>query len=326
MISTGIAAGSNPRAQLEQHGYFVFDDVIDRDRVIQPLLEEYSQVLDQLAGDLFNEGKISQTHSELPFTDRLVQVVKESGRVPTAHFDITLPQSNIRADTPIHLGPAVFNLITDEALLDRVEDVVGPEITVNPVQHVRLKLPMGTLEGDLDPMIGKSPWHQDGGVFLEEADDSDILTVWVPLSKSTLDNGCMRVVPTQRQAEILTHCPSRLRGAHIPDNQVDVTQGVPLPMSAGSLLMLHARTLHDSLPNTTTDQVRISLDLRFQATGTPTGRPQFPSFVARSRSHPERELRDPAVWKQMWLNAREQLSQSAPPRFHRWDPSSSVCA
>jgi phytanoyl-CoA hydroxylase len=326
MGSSGVAAASGPKAQLEQQGYYVFEDVVNRDRVIRPLLEEYTQVLDQLAGRLFDQGKISQTYLELPFTERLVQVIKESGYVATSHFDITLPQSNIRLDTPIHLGPAVFNLITDEGLLDRVEEIIGPEITVNPVQHVRLKLPIGTLEGDLDPMIGKSPWHQDGGVFLEEADDSDILTVWVPLSESTLDNGCMRVVPTHRQAQIMTHCPSRLVGAHIPDKQVDVAQGVPLPMSAGSLLMLHARTLHDSLPNTTADQVRISLDLRFQPTGTPTGRPQFPSFVARSRSHPDRALRDPAVWKQMWLDARERLSQGTLPRFHRWDPASSVCA
>ena len=42
-------------------------------------------------------------------------------------------------ETPMHHGPAVFELLTNPKLLDTVEELVGPEIYSNPVQHVRIK-------------------------------------------------------------------------------------------------------------------------------------------------------------------------------------------
>lgn len=89
---------------------------------------------------------------------------------------------------------------------------------------------------------------------------------------------------------------------------------------------MHPRTVHSSLANETQDQVRISLDLRYQPVGEPTGRPMFPEFVGRSRSRPETELRDPAAWKRVWMEARERLAADQPESFNRWDPNSPVCA
>jgi ectoine hydroxylase-related dioxygenase (phytanoyl-CoA dioxygenase family) len=83
-------------------------------------------------------------------------------------------------------------------------------------------------------------------------------------------------------------------------------------MRPGSVLLLHSRTVHSSLENQTADQVRISMDLRYQSPDQPSGRPMFPSFVARSRSHPERELRDAAAWSRMWLEARARLAEDSP--------------
>ena len=46
-------------------------------------------------------------------------------------------------------------------------------------------------------------------------------------------------------------------------------------MRPGSVLLMHQRTIHSSLENLTDDQVRISLDLRYQPIGQATGRPAF---------------------------------------------------
>jgi hypothetical protein len=89
---------------------------------------------------------------------------------------------------------------------------------------------------------------------------------------------------------------------------------------------MHPRTVHSSLGNTTTDQVRISMDLRYQPVGQPTGRPVFPAFVARSGAHPEQVVSDPAVWRSMWLAARARLAEDQPAAFNRWDANSPVCA
>ncbi|WP_461173313.1 phytanoyl-CoA dioxygenase family protein [Arthrobacter sp. Z1-9] len=321
-----VTVSSSLRDELFRKGYVVIPDVIEPDDIIQPVRDEYAGVLDGLARDLVESGAISRSYDDLPFEARLIQIAKESGSTHTQHFDITLPQKYIALDTPIHLGEAVFKLLTCPAVLDVVEQILGPEISVNPVQHVRLKLPAHALGDNPDPMMGKSPWHQDGAVVLDEADETEILTVWIPLGEANEENGCMRVIPTDRSAELANHCPSPVKGAHIPDAQVDPSAGITLPMTAGSILLLHTRTVHDSLPNRTADRLRISLDLRYQPTGQPSGREQFPTFVVRSQRHPELVITDPAEWIKGWLEARTRLAKEELPVFNRWDPNSPLCA
>src|SRR5918997_3523731 len=168
-----ITISSSLRDELFRNGYVVVPNVIDPETVIQPILDEYAGVLDGLARNLVAKGAISSSYDDLPFEARLIQIAKESGSTHTQNFDITLPQKNIGLDTPIHLGEAVFNLLTCPRVLDVVEQILGPEISVNPVQHVRLKLPAHALGDNPDPMMGKSPWHQDGAVVLEEADETE---------------------------------------------------------------------------------------------------------------------------------------------------------
>jgi phytanoyl-CoA hydroxylase len=316
---------SSQTRSLKEDGFLVLDDLLDVERDLQPVLDEYADVLDDLAATLHKQGSIDSAYADLPFGQRLIRITKEHGESLSQHFDISLPQTAVRADTPMHAGPGCFRLLTNSRLLDVAEDVVGPDIYSSPVGHIRMKLPEGTIAGG-DGMMAKIPWHQDNGVVLEEADESEVLTVWLPLTEATAENGCLQVIPSSRRADLMTHCPSPTRGAHIPDANVDLDQAVTLPMRPGSVLLMHPRTPHSSLENSTTDQVRISMDLRYQPVGTPTGRPQFPGFVARSRAHPEDELRDPAEWQVMWERARADLAVSPSQAFNRWDPNSPVCA
>ena len=92
------------------------------------------------------------------------------------------------------------------------------------------------------------------------------------------------------------------------------------------MLLLTQRTIHSSLDNVTDDQVRISLDLRYQPIGQPTGRPSFPGFVARSAARPEQTLNDPSKWAKLWLDAREALARDEDPKYNRWDANSPACA
>ncbi|MBO0744733.1 MAG: phytanoyl-CoA dioxygenase family protein, partial [Candidatus Dormibacteraeota bacterium] len=164
------------------------------------------------------------------------------------------------------------------------------------------------------------------GVVLPEADQSRILTVWLPVNDATIDNGCLQVIPTPPTQELAEHCPTGPGGPHIPDSYLQQRPPVPLPMRPGSVLLMHSRTIHSSLENQTADQVRISMDLRYQSPDEPTGRPMFPAFIARSRSNPEREVRDPETWSRMWLEARARLAEDRPTAFNRWDPNSPACA
>src|SRR6185312_9673844 len=103
-------------------------------------------------------------------------------------------------------------------------------------------------------------------------------------------------------------------------------QAIALPMRAGSVLLLHKRIIHASLPNITEDQVRLSFDLRYQPIGQPTGRPMFPGFILRSAAHPEQVVRDPAVWAQAWYDTRRRLAGQASTSLERWQAGVGVCA
>jgi phytanoyl-CoA hydroxylase len=312
---------------LAREGYLVVEDVFDPVGDLQPLIAEYDEVLDGIATALQAEGVIRSAYRELSFYDRLTQVYAESGRNVIRHFDISLPQSGIRYDTPVHLGPAVFRLLTHIRLLDVIEDVIGPEIYASPVQHIRMKLPKRAIapEHRADGLISDIPWHQDSGQVLPEADDTTLLTVWIAITHATLENGCLEVVPRSHRGEIMTHCPGS-NGLSIPEQLFAAGQAVPLPMRAGSILLLHRRLIHASLPNRTEDQVRLSFDLRYQPTGQPTGRPAFPGFIVRSVAQPERVVRDPAVWAQAWYDARSRLAGQERINVERWHADAAVCA
>lgn len=313
-------------AQFGREGYVVIDGLLDPERDLDPIIAEYGTVLDRLAQELFDAGQISSTYAELPFSERLTKVYAESGTVHAQYFDFSLPQVGVAHDTPHWTGPAVFSALRHPAILDAIESLIGGEIYANPVQHVRMKPPERLTP--LDPTTGKvqlgaSPWHQDSGVVTEDADQTEIITVWFPLTDATVENGCLAVVPRQDEG-LLPHCPSGL-GLHIPESEFRVGDELPLPMKRGSVLFMHRLTPHRSFSNNS-DHVRWSFDLRYNPIGQPTGRAAFPGFIARSRRLPAAELRDPKEWTRRWLETRAIMAESATPRFNRWDGTSPVCA
>jgi phytanoyl-CoA hydroxylase len=320
------------RKRLDRDSYVVVDDVFDPAEDFAPLYDEWRCVLDDLVTRFMAEGLLVSRFDDMPFEQRLVAVTAETGRNISGHFDISLPQLNIRHDTPVRATPAIFRLLTNERLLDVVEELIGPEITSNPTQHVRMKLPEGALADRRDGLSAGVPFHQDQGVLLPEADESDILTCWVAITDADEANGCLQVFSRSDEGGLLEHCPgdsAAMQGpgqVGIPARNLPTTHPTPLPMPAGSALFFNRLLVHGSCDNTTADRVRVSLDLRYQPTGQPSGRPMFPSFVARSKKDPGSELHDPEQWRAMWYEARDRLGGAETPRFNRWGSDSPACA
>jgi len=316
-------------AQVEQFrrdGYLVVPGLFDPVTDIDPLIKEYGYVLDNLAHELYAQGLISSLYADLDFGPRLIAIYKESGKVQQQYFDCTLHGAKVSEDTPFWVGPEVFKIIRNPKLLDAVESIIGSEIYSNPVQHVRLKPPEQLTPRDAQGRIqlAQTPPHQDNGVVLPEADDTDMLTVWFPLWDATIENGCLMVWPGSHRRGLLDHCHS-FNGLHVPTKLLD-GEPTPLPMKRGDVLFLTKLTLHASLSNLS-DNIRWSYDLRYNPIGQPTGRGVFPGFVARSRQHPETELRDAAEWQRIWFDTRRQLAAAATEKtFNRWDADSPVCA
>jgi len=309
--------------QFEDEGFLVVKDAFDPDATLDPVTAEYSAVLGRLADELFERGEISSRYDDLPFRERMIAIVRDSGRTFSQNFDLALPAGTITPTTPFWTGPAVFDMLRNPDILDAIESLIGPEIYSNPVGHVRIKPPEAIQPIDPNtgqPEVGATPWHQDNGVVTEDADATDMITVWFPLSEATVENGCLTVVPGSHREGLHEHCSGRILERHFHPEDA-----VPLPMERGSMLLMSKRTVHNSLPNHS-DHVRWSMDLRYHPIGQPTGRSAFPGFVARSAARPETELHDAGAWQEMWLEARRALSVGEMPMYNRWDPNSPTCA
>ena len=307
----------------EENGFVVVEDVLDRATVLEPLIAEYEEIMDGLRRNWIADGRLDPADPADSFYDRIIQAYR-NGLEYFQPMDISLPPGEFGPDEPFHTGPAVFNMLTDNRLLDAVEAMIGPEITSNPIQHVRIKPPSDLLEGDeIRAHITATDWHQDRAVTLAEADETRMVTAWVAVTDATVENGCLQVIPGSHRGEMMPHCPNPQVG--IPHKLVENREARPTPVKAGGVVFFHPLVIHGSLANHT-QGIRWSFDLRYNVTGDPTGRPIFPDFVARSRSAPETELRDPEEWHRMWSDTRAKLAAGPPVTIHRWSPDAAHCA
>lgn len=327
---------SEQLAQLEEEGYLVVEEVLDPEKDLDPILDDFATITDRLAGDLLADGHISDLYQDLPFGKRFTKIIAETGQSHSQHFDFSLPKGQVGAQAPMYLGQALFDLITNDSLLDCVQDVVGPEIFSNPVQHARLKPPEAVVPKKavgMSVLVGETPWHQDNAVLTQDADATSVLTVWIPLVDSTIENGCLIVLPkshrwSQPQGQpIAQHCPRGHGVLEIPNHLIEPhrQQVVRLPVKRGGILIFHRRLMHASLPNMT-DDLRSSLDLRYQPLGDPTGRDVFPGFVVRSSQHEVLQSRD--KWEELWRETQKRMSspnyKGSP--FDRWRGDHPLCA
>ena len=252
---------------------------------LQPVIDGYSRWIDGRAKQLFDEGKISDLVEGEPFEKRFARLYAQSREIEKG-MDIMFARL-----------PEMFDFLRNPRLLGAVSRLIGTnEITCNPIQHIR---------GKVTDLSGGSyfnvPWHQDAAVTWEEADSTDIVTCWLPLVDATEENGCMRVLPGVFRGGVLSH-KGGAGGATIPDETLPNVEPRLAAVKKGGVVFMHRCTPHHSTPNHT-DTVRWSIDLRYQPTGLPTGRPFHPEFVARSEENPASVLTDHAAWSKLWADA-----------------------
>jgi ectoine hydroxylase-related dioxygenase (phytanoyl-CoA dioxygenase family) len=118
-------------------------------------------------------------------------------------------------------------------LADVCADLIGPDVRLYWDQAVYKK------PGTASPF----PWHQDNGYAFVEP--QQYLTCWVALTDATEDNGCPWVVPGLHHMGTLAHEHSDIGFVclHDPDG------AVPVPVSAGGMVVFSSLTPHSTGPN-----------------------------------------------------------------------------
>ena len=293
-------------------GFLVLDNVLSELDIV-PLEMEYADLLDEKCKMLFHQGRIPSKFEESDFDERFSKTLSACPDC-IDDFNISLPLVNgkVEAEKYIsHNGPAVFWLLRNSKILDVVETIIGSEISCSPIIQMRIKPPQKGLGGEnaAHSNIGTTTWHQDTVSVLPEADQTNQLTVWLAITDANVKNGCLVSIPGSHCEGAHRHQPGQIaREPTIPESIINGRKGIPLPMKRGGLIIFHKQNIHSSLPNLSS-RLRWSMDLRYHPVDQPSGRPVFPGFVARSKSNPSRELKDPLAWKRLWDEARSRIIQ-----------------
>ena len=298
-------------------GYLVLPDVLPLE-LLTRIRAEYSDLLQGLIKDWGLDHMAAES-----FETQLIAAY-EAGYDWFQPLDISLPGDRIQADTPMHFGPAVFDMVRAPQILDIVDSLLGPEIESNPIQHVRIKPPARTLrETEARAHITSTDWHQDRAVGHQDADETNMVTVWLAITDATIENGCLQVKPFAGTQDMLPHCPQRQTA--IASGYIDENDAVSLPVPAGGIVLLHPLVPHASRANIS-GGIRWSFDLRYNIAGQPSGRAHFPSFLARSSKHPDDVLNRWQDWRALWETARVDCAQNEHIEIHRWRSDAPACA
>lgn len=166
-----------------------------------------------------------------------------------------------------------YDLSTHPLVLDAVERVIGPDILVHSTTLFS-KHPGGKFVS----------WHQDSHYW--ELSEPRLVSAWIALSDSTIENGCMRVQPG-------THL-SRLDHTEVPDENnmlgngstitvaFDEARAVDILLRAGEMSFHHASVVHGSNPNRSSGP-RVGFAVRYVAPDVRQRRGHHAVVLARGR-------------------------------------------
>jgi non-haem Fe2+, alpha-ketoglutarate-dependent halogenase len=152
--------------------------------------------------------------------------------------------------------PWVYQMASHPRVLDAVEGAIGPNILVWGSDWF--------VKFAHDPAF--ISWHQDGAYW--GLNPPKVATAWIALSPSTLENGCMQVMPgtqkmelPQRETYALDNALSRGQEIAL---EVDESKAVALMLDAGEMSLHHIGIAHGSKANTS-DHPRIGIAVRYIA-------------------------------------------------------------
>lgn len=133
-------------------------------------------------------------------------------------------------------------LVRHPTILDAVERLIGPDLLV--------------WGSDFFIKEAGSPnfvsWHQDAAYWGLTPDD--IVTAWVALTPSTVESGCLEVVPGTHRGAIIAHdntfaADNMLSRGQTIEHRIDREQAIHVVLAPGQMSLHHVKIAHASGPN-----------------------------------------------------------------------------
>ncbi|MFN0026435.1 MAG: phytanoyl-CoA dioxygenase family protein [Acidimicrobiales bacterium] len=142
----------------------------------------------------------------------------------------------------LHTGPAFLDVATDPGLLDIMEQIMGPDLILwNTVMFYKRQ------QGG--PV---TPWHRDA--FAYPIEPLATTSVWIAVTESALDNGCMRYIPRSHAArEAGEHDreprPGQMFSGNLKPGGFDESSAVDVPLEPGQMVLFDVFTIHGARAN-----------------------------------------------------------------------------
>ena len=186
----------NYKTLLEKHGYLKIKNVLNFDYDLKPILNDMEFVMNELIIK-FVSKKLHQKVLKYDFKKKYTYISKLEIHDLDQYFNTRLPRDHVKKDSDYFATNSLWNLINNKKILNVVEKILGPEILSNPVQNTRIKQPEKKLQKKsiFNGLSGRTPWHQDAAVLSKKGQRlTDMVTVWIPFTRTTIKNGCMITV------------------------------------------------------------------------------------------------------------------------------------
>ena len=210
--------------------------------------------------------------------DRVVELVRSAAAGGDVGAAVVLPEqqadfSRRRADAAVaddaeRFASKVFRVARHEpfrAFIER-DDLTGMAAELIGTDDLDCFLSQFIFK---NPGAWGQPWHQDSFYFSFDPPRT-IVGLWLAVTRATLENGCLHVLPGSQREPVLEHVPDRRPNANYGYTEIvdhDTTASVPVLMEPGDLLVFDSHLMHRSTDNAS-DEIRAAMVFHVAARGT----------------------------------------------------------
>ena len=205
------------------------------------------------------------------------------------------------------VDPKLYEWLLADEVLDLVEPLIGPDIA----------LFASSCFNKVDNVGKRVPWHEDGSYWTSLAENRiEVATVWLALDPSTVENGCMRVIPgshrqRDREHEKVGDVEQALLKSEVKREQFDESTAVDCVLEPNQCTLHDAYLIHGS--NATSGQSRrCGFQMRYMPTtvkSAPFGGQQV--YLARGVDRAGNDYGDPTQVNEEWIAGNPELQRIA---------------
>ena len=320
------------QSQLEcfrKDGYLVVRNVLCPRSDLEPLMRTWCNVVETAAIVAHSEQRTPLDYQGSTTEELIVRLVSVA---PDAALQLFMPSLagrfslfRTRAGFPTFRVPEAFELMRNSRVLDLVESILGPELSLSPISHLNIKIPKNLLgelaelgadwgisaeinDGFRSFLFAETEPHCDNESCYADARDYNRVNVWIPFTDATPANGTIVVFPESHKDGWVGVSSPQTNAETVADvTRKCRASALPLTLFPGDLLLMDYRLWHGSVP-IHTNKSRWAYSARYEVTGEASVLPPLPSVRVRSRAL-ETELRNPFVWMAVWESTLSYLNR-----------------